>query len=113
VLLRALHRPAPVAVSDVAAIAVAPALTLALQALSPLRLSGTVSAPAGPVTIDLYTVSGGRRRLIADKRVPAASGRFAARIKLPAPGRYVLIDRTPARPRFAAGVSPPLAITIP
>jgi hypothetical protein len=113
VLLRALHRPAPAAVSDVAAIAVVPALTLALESLSPLQVSGTVSAPAGPVTIGVYRVSGGGRRRVAAKRVSVAGGRFAAGIKRLAPGRYVLIARTPAGARFAAGASPPLAITIP
>jgi hypothetical protein len=113
VQLRALHRPAPVAVSDVAAIAVAPALTLTLESLSPLRVSGTVSAPAGPVTIGVYRVSGGGRRRVAANRVSVAGGRFAAGIKRPAPGRYVLIARTPAGARFAAGASPPLALTIP
>jgi hypothetical protein len=113
VQLRALHRPAPAAVSDVTAIAVAPALALALESLLPLQVSGTVSAPAGPVTIGVYRVSAGGRRRVAAKRVSAMGGRFAATIKRPAPGRYVLIARTPAGARFTAGASPPLPITIP
>jgi hypothetical protein len=108
-LLRALHRPAPAAVSDVALIAVAPALTLSLVSASPLVVSGTVT-PAGPgVTIDLYR----GRRLVASKPVAtAADGSFQARIKRPRPGTYVLLARTAPSPRYAAGASAPVALIV-
>ncbi len=113
-LLRALHRPPPAAVSDVVVIAVAPVLTLTLVSSSPLTVSGTV-APAGPhVTIDLYRVlaRGGGRRLVASRQLAAAGGSFHARIKRPRPGRYVLVARTAAGARYAAGASPPLRLTL-
>jgi hypothetical protein len=107
-LLRALHRPAPAAVSDVVVIAVAPVVTLSLASPAPLIVSGTVT-PAGPhVTIDLYR----GRRLVASKRVAAAGGSFRARIKRPRPGRYVLIARTAASAGYAAGASPPVPLIV-
>jgi hypothetical protein len=111
--LRALHRPGPAAVSDVAMIAVAPALTLALVSAAPLRVTGTVSPAGQHVTIDLYRVSHGRRHLVAAKRVAHAGGQFVARLKAPRRGRYVLIARTRASARYAAGASAPVSLTIP
>ena len=107
-LLRALHRVAPAAVSDVVVIAVAPVLTLSLVSSAPLVASGTVT-PAGPhVTIDLYR----GRRLVASKRVAAAGGNFTARIKRPPPGRYRLVARTAASARYAAAVSPAIGLVV-
>jgi hypothetical protein len=107
-LLRALHRVAPAAVSDVVVIAVAPILTLSLVSTSPLVVSGTVT-PAGPhVTIDLYR----GRRLVASRTVAAAGGNFQARIKRPPSGRYRLVARTPASARYAAGASAPVAVIV-
>ena len=53
VSVRALHRLAPAAVSDVVTVAVAPVLTLALASSppSPVRVSGTVDPPRARVTI--------------------------------------------------------------
>ena len=112
-LLRALHRPAPAAVSDVVVLAVAPALTLALTSASPLVLAGTV-APAGRrVTLDLYRIArSARRRLVAAKTLAAVGGSFHARVEPPAPGRYVVIARTAASVRYAAGASPPVEVTV-
>jgi hypothetical protein len=112
VMLRALHRPAPAAVSDLAALSVAPAVTLTLDSAAPLQVSGTVS-PAGPrVTIDLYRVVGRRRHLVASRHLPAAGGSFAVGLGTRRPGNYVLIASTPANARYAAGASPPVALTI-
>ena len=47
-LLRALHRAAPAAVSDVTLIAVEPTLTLSVVSSAPLAVSGTVSAGHSP-----------------------------------------------------------------
>ena len=114
VLMRALHRPAPAVVSNVAPIAVAPVLTLTLAApVPPVEVTGTVSPAVRKVSVDLYRVVGGRRMLMASKRVPAGSGRFAARFRPGRPGRYVVIARTAASGRYAAGASPPVALTIP
>jgi hypothetical protein len=107
-LLRALHRVAPAAVSDVVVIAVAPVLTLSLVSSSPLVVSGTVT-PAGPrVRIDLYR----GRRLVASKVVAAPGGSFRVRIKQPRAGRYVVVARTAASGRYAAGASTPVALIV-
>jgi hypothetical protein len=112
VMLRALHRPAPAVVSDLAAVSVVPVLTLNFDSPAPLHVSGTVS-PAGPrVTIDLYRVVGGRRHLVAAKHVPAVGGRFAAGFGARRPGRYVLVARTAASERFGAGASPPVVVVV-
>ena len=94
-LLRALHRPAPAAVSDIVVLAVAPAVTLTLVSTAPLIVSGTVT-PAGPgVTVDLYRIlaGAGAGAWSRQKRVAAAGGTFQTRIKRPRPGRYVVIAR--------------------
>jgi 5-hydroxyisourate hydrolase-like protein (transthyretin family) len=113
VLVRALHRPAPAAVSDVAAIEVAPALTLTLDSSAPLQVSGTVSPHRASVTVDLYRLSGGRRHLIRSKQVAAGAGTFQASFNARRTGRYVLVARTTAGARNVAGASPPVALTIP
>jgi hypothetical protein len=112
-LLRALHRPAPASVSDIVVLAVAPVLTLSVVSTAPLTVSGTVT-PAGPsVTIDVYEVRArGRRRLVSSKRIAAAGGMFSARIKRPHPGRYLLIARSQASARYAAGASPAASVVI-
>ncbi len=114
VLVRALHRLAPAVVSSVAPIAVAPVLTLTPGGPTPpLEVTGTVSPPLRNVTVDLYRVVGGRRHLMAAKRVPAGSGQFVARFRPRRPGRYALVARTVASARYAAGVSPPVTLTVP
>jgi N-acetylmuramoyl-L-alanine amidase len=110
--VRALHRPAPAAVSDVAAIAVAPALALTLESQASLVVSGTVSPPVHPVTVVLYEVVRGRRHEIASKRLPAPAGQFHARLRTKGPGRYVVIAQTPATSRYTAASSAPLVLTI-
>ncbi len=111
-LVRALHQPAPAAVSDVVATEVAPAVTLALLSPAPLMVSGTVSPAVHPVTVALYKVVHGRRRLIASKRVAAAGGQFHARLRTKGPGRYVVIAQTPANAQYVAASSVPLTVTI-
>ena len=112
-LLRALHRPGPAAVSHVAAVAVAPALTLTLDSTAPVQVSGTVSPHRASVTVDLYRVSGRRRHLIKSKRASAGAGTFGASFNPSRPGRYVVVARTTAGARNVAGASPPVALTIP
>ncbi|MBV9001509.1 MAG: N-acetylmuramoyl-L-alanine amidase, partial [Solirubrobacterales bacterium] len=112
-LLRALHRPAPAAVSDIVVLAVAPVLTLTLDSAAPPTVSGTVTPPLPRVTIDLYRISStGRRQLVSAQRVAATGGSFQARIRRPAPGRYVLVARTAASARYAAGASPAVPLTV-
>jgi hypothetical protein len=117
-LVRALHRPAPAAVSEVMLISVAPALTLGIASQAPtarvpLAVSGTVSPARRRVTVDLYRAAHGRRRLIASKRVTVgAAGGFQATFKPPRAGRYALIARTPAGARYAAGASASVEVTV-
>ena len=113
VFLRALHRSAPAAVSDVAAIEVAPALTLTLESSAPVQVSGTVSPHRASVIVDLYRLSKGRRHLHQSKHAPAGAGTFGASFTAPRPGRYVLVARTTAGARNVAGASPPVALTHP
>jgi N-acetylmuramoyl-L-alanine amidase len=111
-VLRALHRAAPAAVSDLVLIEVAPALTLSLVSPSPLRVTGTVS-PHKPVTIDLYALRTGRRqRLLSSKRVAAAGGRFTAQLRTRHHGRVRVIARTAADAGNAAGASAPVDLTV-
>jgi hypothetical protein len=113
-LLRALHRDAPASVSDIVVLAVAPVLTLTVQSAAPLTATGTVAPPGPRVTIDVYRIgAGGRRTLVASKRLAAAGGVFNARIKRPRPGRYVLVARTDATARLAAGASSPASVVVP
>lgn len=111
-LLRALHRSAPAAVSDLVVLAVAPALTLTVDSMSPLTVSGTMMPPGPRVTIDLYRRQEGRRRLVSTKRLAAPGGTFSTRLKRPGAGRYVLIARTQATSKYAAGASPPVSLVV-
>jgi N-acetylmuramoyl-L-alanine amidase len=113
VLVRALRRRAPAAVSEPALIGVAPVVTLTLVSVSPPQVSGTVSPAKRFVTVDLYKLDRGHRRRVASRRVRAAGGHFAARIKPAGAGRYVLIARTAADVRNVAGASAPLELTVP
>jgi hypothetical protein len=104
-LLRARHRPAPAATSDVIEAAVAPAVTLAVDSVSPLHVSGTVSPAKPAVTITLYALVGGRRRKVGGRRVAVRRGRFAARIPARGHGRFVLVAQTAADARNAAATA--------
>src|SRR5205814_2015244 len=68
-LVRALHRPGPAIVSDVALLAVEPAITLQVDSVSPLTVSGTVSPPKRFVEVALYALANGHRRRVASKRL--------------------------------------------
>ena len=71
-----------------------------------------VSPPAHPVTIALYKVVHGRRRLVASKRIAATDGQFQHGFGTRGAGRYVVIAQTPASARYAAASSAPLTLTI-
>jgi hypothetical protein len=112
VLVRALHRSAPAAVSDVALLGVQPVVTLQVVGVSPLRVSGTIAGPKGMVTIDLYARANGHRRLVASKRVAVRNGLFAATIRTRRHGPSVLVARTLADAVNVAGESPPVDVTL-
>jgi hypothetical protein len=106
-LLRALHRPAPAGVSPLAAVAVAPAVTLSVSSGPPVVVSGTV-APAKPaVVIEVRR----RGRVVKRRRVAVgAGGAFSATVYVARPGDVVRA-RTVADARNAAGASS--AVTVP
>jgi hypothetical protein len=112
ITLRALHRPAPAAASNVVSIAVRPRLTLTLQSVSPPRVCGSITPPKATVTIDTYRVTGERRRLLDSRRVRVHHGRFSARIPIGKRSRraIVVIARTGAGGGTLAGESPPLSV---
>jgi hypothetical protein len=75
-ILRALHRPAPSAVSVLAQVAVAPEVGLSVSPGPPVRVSGTVTPAKPAVVIEVRR----RDRLIKRKRVAVAGGAFATTI---------------------------------
>jgi hypothetical protein len=108
-VLRALHPVAPAAASRALTIGVRPILTLTLVAQSPVRVSGTISPARQRVTLDIYRLVHGRRRLFASKKVRAFGGRFSAPVLMTArPGTYVVVARVPAGGGTLAGASAPL-----
>jgi N-acetylmuramoyl-L-alanine amidase-like protein len=111
-LVRALHRPTPATVSDVALLAVEPVITLQVDSVSPLTVSGTVSPPKRFVTVDLYALANGHRRRVASKRLAVSHGRFSGRIRTQRHGRSVLIARTAADAINVAGASAPVGLTL-
>jgi hypothetical protein len=111
-LVRALHRPVPAAVSDVALLAVEPVITLQVASVSPLTVSGTVSPPKRFVTVDLYALANGHRRRVTGKRLAVKNGRFAGQIRTRRHGRSLLIARTAADASTVAGASAPVEVTL-
>jgi hypothetical protein len=113
-VLRALHAISPAAVSNLVVIGVTPVLTLALASTAPLRVTGTVQ-PAKPVTVNVYKLVRGRRKLVSGRRLKAAGGTFSARVSLGGKprGQYVIVARAAADAVSLAGASVPLTVTAP
>ena len=110
-LVRALHRGQPASVADLVVVAVAPVITLNVQSTSPLVVSGNASPAKSHLTLDVYRAGATGRRPIARKRVKTVHGSFTKRLALPRPGNYVIIARSAAGTRNAAGASAPVAVT--
>jgi hypothetical protein len=112
--LRALHRPGPATVSDLAPVGVAPAITLKLDSPSPLSVSasGAITPPKRSVTVDAYLLQNGHRQLITSKRVAVVRGGFRATLALRRRGLYVLRARSAADARNVAGASPTVTVTV-
>jgi N-acetylmuramoyl-L-alanine amidase len=110
--VRALHRPYPASVSDWIEVEVAPVITLSAQSGGAVLVSGTISPAKRRVRLDLYRAGGPRRSPLRTKRVGVAGGQFSARFT-PPPGSYVVVARTAADALNAAGVSPPVPVTVP
>jgi hypothetical protein len=109
--LRALHRPQPATVSDLLVVSVAPRVSLTVEPGAPWRVAGEVTPQKRRVTIDAYQLQGAHRRLVASKQVIAQGGRFTTTLTTRRPGRYLLIARTKADARSAAGASPAVQVT--
>lgn len=113
-LLRALHRPAPAAVSDLVAISVPAAITLKLVTASPLKVSGTVRPSTGTVTLELFAVQpGGHWARLRRRVVTVRHGAFSAVLATSVPGVYGVSAHTAANTVSAAGVSAPVEVSIP
>jgi hypothetical protein len=112
--LRALHRPGPATVSELAPVGVAPAITLKLDSLSPspLRVSCAITPPKRTVTVDAYLLQNGHRQLITSKRLAIVRGGFRATLALRRRGLYVLRARSAADARNLAGASPTVTLTV-
>jgi hypothetical protein len=89
-------------------------LTLALASTAPLRVTGTIR-PAKPVTVDVYKVVRGRRKLVSSRRVAARGGTFSAPVSLGKKprGQYVIVARAAADAVSLAGASAPVTVTAP
>jgi hypothetical protein len=113
-VLRTLHATSPAAVSNLVVIGVTPVLMLALASTAPLRVTGTVH-PAKPVTVTVYKLVRGRRKLVSSRRLKAAGGTFSARVSLGRKprGQYVIVARATADAVSLAGASAPLTVTAP
>ncbi len=111
-LLRALHRPQPATVSELAFVGVAPRVTLTVQSAAPLRVAGTVAPGRRTVTVDVYRLQGAHRQLFASKRAGVRAGQFTATLTIRRAGRYAVIARTSADAGNAAGASPAVQITV-
>jgi hypothetical protein len=111
-LVRALHRAAPATVSDVVLLAVEPAITLTVESVSPLTVSGTVAPPKRFVQLDLYALANGHRRRVTGKRLAVNGGRFSGQIRTRRHGRSLLIARTAADAATVAGASAPVQVTL-
>ena len=112
-VLRALHASSPASVSNLVVIGVAPVLTLALASTSPVRVSGTVR-PAKPVTVSVYRLVKGKRKLVSTRRLKAASGSFNAAVSLGRRprGTYVIVARVPADAVSLGAVTPAVRVTV-
>jgi hypothetical protein len=112
-VLRALHASAPASVSNLVVVGVTPLLTLALANTAPVRVSGTV-APAKPVTVSVYKLVRGRRKLVSTRRLKAARGTFNAQVSLGRKprGTYVIVARVAADAVSLGAVTPAVRVTV-
>jgi hypothetical protein len=94
-------------------IGVAPVLTLSLASSAPVRVSGTVQ-PAKPVTVSVYKLVKGRRKLVSSRRLKAASGTFNASVSLGRKprGTYAIVARVAADAVSLGAVTPAVRVTV-
>jgi len=112
-LLRALHRPAPAAVSTLVGVAVAPAITITVPSTAPLEVTGRIDPPTKTATVDLFAVQpDGHWQPFQTKRVTVKRGGFAATLATAGAGTYGLSVHTPGDAISAPGVSAPVEVTV-
>jgi hypothetical protein len=109
-LVRALHRPAPAAVSSLLFVPVAPAVTLTLVTTAPLTVTGTVTPPGPHVIVELLRA--GRQKPLRSRRLRAAGGHFTATFATPGPGSYVVRASTEPGNGLASGRSADVPVTV-
>jgi hypothetical protein len=112
-VLRAVHASKPASVSNLVVIGVTPMLTLALTSSAPVRVTGTIK-PAKPVTVSVYKLVKGRRKLVSSRRLKAAEGTFNAQPSLGRRprGTYVIIARVQADAVSLGAVTPAVRVTV-
>jgi hypothetical protein len=113
-VVRALHRDAPAAVSDAVTAGLVPVITLAVAPASPLRVQGTIRPTLRRVTLDVYKLAGAHRRHVLTRTLAVRGGRFATGLsrRTLGRGRYVLVARSAAGAVTVAGASAPLTVTL-
>jgi hypothetical protein len=94
-------------------IGVTPVLTLALTSSSPVRVSGTVK-PAKPVTVSVYKLVKGKRKLVSSRRLKAANGTFSAPVSLGRNphGTYAIVARVAEDAVSLGAVTPAVRVTV-
>ncbi len=112
-VVRALHPVTPAAASNVAYVGLKPVVTLSLASPTPPRVSGTIMPPRPRVTLTLYRLVNGHRRLVRSRTIAAVAGQFSARVLNGAkPGNYVIVASTPESAGTLAAASPPVRVTV-
>jgi hypothetical protein len=112
-VLRALHASRPASVSNLVVIGVTPVVTLTLVASAPVRVTGSIQ-PAKPVTVSVYKLVKGRRKLVSSRRLKAASGAFDAQLSLGRKprGTFVIVARVAEDAISLGATSPAVRVTV-
>jgi hypothetical protein len=112
-VLRALHSARPASVSDLLVIGVTPVLTLTLASSAPLRVTGSIQ-PAKPVTVSVYKLVKGKRKLVSSRRLKAAAGAFTAQVSLGEKphGTFVIVARVAEDAVSLGATSPAVRVTV-
>jgi N-acetylmuramoyl-L-alanine amidase-like protein len=112
-VLRAVQASRPASVSNLVVVGVTSVLTLALASAAPVRVSGTIQ-PAKPVTVSVYKLVRGRRKLVSSRRLTAAGGTFNALVSLGRKprGTYVIVARVAADAVSLGAVTPAVRVMV-
>ena len=79
----------------------------------PLRVTGTVQ-PAKPVTVTVYKLVKGKRKLVSSRRLKAAAGLFSAQVSLGAKARgtFVIVARVAEDAVSLGATTPAVRVTV-